>query len=107
MIVLEVNKFFQYLESFIGSRYQRFFSIIAPILIFVSMLLITFWIFLNFIFNFNDNIGIALSSLPTAFGFFMMTVLYGHFLINRDRFHSLFEDMQGIVNDSTYESCVI
>lgn len=108
MIVLEVNKVFQYLiglESFGGGKYQRFFTNIAPIMPSMSMLLTSLWMFLNFIFNVNDNIQTALASLPGALAYIMLAILHWHLVINRIYFYSLFEDMQAIINESTYDFC--
>lgn len=106
MLVLEINEIFQKLidlQSFGGSKYHRYFTIIARILASVSMLLLTLWIFLNFIWNVNDNIEIALPSLSAAVGFYLATAQHCSLLINRAHFHSLFVDMQAIIDDSTYE----
>lgn len=108
MIVLEVNRIFQNLIGLAwirGGKFHEHSRIFAQILAFGSMLWLTLWLFLNFIFNVNDNIQMAFSSLPVAFGFVFLSSLNGRFLINRAHFHSLFEDIQRIVNDSTYDSC--
>lgn len=108
MIVLEVSKIFQNLiglESFGGGKYHKYFNIIAPSLVSVPTFLLTLWTTLNFIWNVKENILVALSSMQSASGFFMMTSLHWSLLINRAYFYSLFEDMQAIVTDSTYDSC--
>lgn len=107
MIVLEIDKMFQNLfdlQSFGGSKYHRYFTNIARILASVSMVLLTLWIFLNFIWNVNDKIEIALPSLSAGVGFYLATAQHWSLLINRAHFHSLFDDMQAIIDDSTYES---
>lgn len=110
MIVLEVNSFLRNkicFESFGGVKCHRYLSVIAPKLVSVSMILFTVWTYLNFIWNVNDNFLEALFSMQTATAFVMVTTLHASFLINRANFYLLFEDMQTIVNDSTYEPCVL
>lgn len=105
MVVFVVNNIFKNiigLESLGGGKYHKYFSSIAPNLVSASMNLLTLWIFLNFIWNVNDNIDIALSSMQAALGFFVVTTVHGSLLINRTYFYSLFNDMQAIVDDSTY-----
>lgn len=110
MIVLEVSKTFQNLiglESFGAGKFHKYLRIIAPKLVSVPTFLLTLWTTLNFIWNVNDNIVVALFSMQAASGFFTMSTLHASFLINHAHFYSLFDDLQAIVNDSTYESFVL
>lgn len=105
MIVLEINKIFEEvigLRLFSGSKYHRCITVTAPILMLGSMLLSALWASIIFIWNVNDNFQLALSSVLPFLGYFMLATVHGHFLINRAYFNSLFEEMQAIVNKSTF-----
>lgn len=108
MIVLEVNKSLQNLIGLAwigGGKYHEHSRIIAQMLVSFSMFLFTLWTILNFVWNVNDNIVEALTSMRTAPAFFMTYSIHLSCLINRANFYSLFEDLQAIVDDSKYESC--
>lgn len=105
MIVLEINKIFEEvigLHLFSGSKYHRCITVTVPVLMLGSMLLSAFWALLIFVWNFKDNIQLALSSVPPFLGYLLLAIVHGHFLINRAYFNLLFEDMQSIVNKSTF-----
>lgn len=106
IIVLEASKIFHNLIDLAwirGDKYHKYFDMIVPNLVSVPTFLLTLWSTLNFIWNIKGNILVALTSMQTVLGFLMMTCLHWSLLINRAYFYSLFEDIQGIVNDSTYE----
>lgn len=108
MIVFEVNKIFKNLvglESVGGGKYHKYFSAFALNLVSVSMALLVLWTSLNFVRNVSENILEALASMQTVSAFFMMTSLRWSLLINRTNFYSLFEGLQAVVKDSTYETC--
>lgn len=106
MIILRINNTIRDLvdlQSFSGSKYRKFLSILTQTLIFLSMLWSALWLLLVFIRNVNVNIQLALSTMSPCVTYFVLTFIHGHILINRSYLNALFEDMQAIINDSKYE----
>lgn len=102
MIILKSKKIFRKLmglQSFRG-RYFRGYVIFVPILISFPMLLIILLSGLSFHWNINNDVSGAWPSLTLMCGASCVTTSYLHFLINRVRFFSLFDDIQDIVNES-------
>lgn len=110
MIILRINNTIRELvdlQSFSGSKYRKFLSILAQTLILLSMLWSGLWLFLVFIRNVNVNIQLALSTMSPCLTYFVLTFIHAHILINRAYLDSLFEDMQAIINGSKYEFFVL
>lgn len=104
MIVFEVNKILGEvigLKSIGDFKYRQYVVVGVPIFISVQMIFVTLLSFLNFVYNFNDNIHKALLSWAPTLGVAMYAMQYWHLLVNRAHFYSLFEDMQATINKST------
>lgn len=99
MIVLEE---FKLLQKLMGLGPQGGFENIIVRFIFWIVIFscdVSFSIYL--ILNVRDDTYRALAVLPGIFGFAMNLMTYSHLVLCRNRFGSLLEELQGIVNEST------
>lgn len=105
MIILEINKLFHEvigLQSFQRSKYGGNIQIVVPFFVTVSLFGVASTSFVHFLLNVDDKILIALPSLQTVFAFPMIVLIYWYFLKFRADFYSLFDDIQAIIDESTW-----
>lgn len=103
MIVFEIKKLIEQLIEFQmlkNERHRRYLKILAPVL--ATVLTITYvlsMIVKLLIFDGRRNVNkasITFGAIPT---YAVMILIHWHFFINRERYYTLLNDMQQIVND--------
>lgn len=100
MIILETKKIFREfigLQSFGGSKYRGVIHCLVPIIFTSSALVVIFMSIMTYISNANQ----FWSSVAPFVGYSMITTIYWDFVIDRNNFFSIFDDMEAVVNQST------
>lgn len=75
-------------------------SIFVRIICLISIILMAAMELAFFILNIHDGIDRAMPALASLCGSLPTLACYGHLLINRQRYHSLFNQMENIVTES-------
>lgn len=102
MIIFEVKIFLRRivgLGSFSG-KYYRETNIVVPIMVAIPLLFLASTSILNIILSNEADLNEAWFSIPGGGGASYLTSVYLHFLFNRNRFISLLDEMENIVNES-------
>lgn len=78
----------------LGERY------VVPFLFSIAMIAVQITTLIDFFINIQDDITRAFTSLSCTLAMTVWIANHGYFLINRERFYSLFDEVEVIVDES-------
>lgn len=102
MIILEINIILQQILGFrppFRGRMPKCITICIRSTMTASMCLLCIWLTLNFVAKISENSYRPWRSLAPVMSYAMVSMLYCHFMCNRDVFFSLFDYLQTMINE--------
>lgn len=104
MIIFATIKFVQKIIGLQScGRASHLAYMIVPIFVSIPMVLLVFSILMDFILNIHDDTNRLWSTSSILIALIEFLILYWYHLINHQRFYSLFDSMQDIVDESAWK----